>query len=65
MPRPVAVCITRITSNQSRPEQALTARHDLFADVTAEGVAVDAQGNVYGTEVGPKAVKKHVKQSGT
>jgi sugar lactone lactonase YvrE len=27
----------------------------------AEGVAVDAAGNVYGAEVGPKAVKKYVK----
>src|SRR5262245_44636698 len=31
----------------------------------AEGVAVDAQGNVYGAEVGPKAVKKYTKRSGT
>ena len=31
----------------------------------AEGVAVDAQGNIYGAEVGPKAVKKYVKRSGT
>ncbi len=28
----------------------------------AEGVAVDAKGNVYGAEVGPKAVKKYVKK---
>jgi NHL repeat-containing protein len=28
----------------------------------AEGVAVDAQGNVYGAEVGPMALKKYVKQ---
>ena len=28
----------------------------------AEGVAVDAQGNIYGAEVGPKAVKKYVKR---
>jgi sugar lactone lactonase YvrE len=27
----------------------------------AEGVAVDANGNIYGAEVGPKAVKKYVK----
>ena len=26
----------------------------------AEGVAVDAEGNVYGAEVGPKGVKKYV-----
>ena len=28
----------------------------------AEGVAVDARGNIYGAEVGPRAVKKYVKQ---
>lgn len=28
----------------------------------AEGVAVDAAGNVYGAEVGPKAIKKYVRQ---
>jgi sugar lactone lactonase YvrE len=28
----------------------------------AEGVAVDADGNIYGAEVGPKALKKYVKQ---
>jgi hypothetical protein len=27
----------------------------------AEGVAADAAGNIYGAEVGPKAVKKYVK----
>jgi sugar lactone lactonase YvrE len=26
----------------------------------AEGVAADAQGNIYGAEVGPKALKKYV-----
>src|SRR5262245_11264496 len=31
----------------------------------AEGVTVDAQGNVYGAEVGPKAVKRYVKRMGT
>ena len=31
----------------------------------AEGVAVDAQGNIYGAEVGPKAVKKYTRKSGT
>jgi sugar lactone lactonase YvrE len=28
----------------------------------AEGVAVDAQGNIYGAEVGPKGVKKYVRK---
>src|SRR5215831_15520794 len=32
------------------------------ATSAAEGVAADAQGNVYGAEVGPKDVKKYVKQ---
>jgi hypothetical protein len=27
----------------------------------AEGVAVDHRGNIYGAEVGPKALKKYVK----
>jgi sugar lactone lactonase YvrE len=31
----------------------------------AEGVAVDAAGNIYGAEVGPKAVKKYVRKTGT
>jgi len=28
----------------------------------AEGVAADAQGNVYGAEVAPRGVKKYVKK---
>ena len=28
----------------------------------AEGVAVDRQGNIYGAEVGPRGVKKYVRQ---
>ena len=28
----------------------------------AEGVAVDAQGNIYGAEVGPRALKKYVRK---
>ena len=28
----------------------------------AEGVAADAQGNVYGAEVGPRALKRYVKK---
>ena len=27
----------------------------------AEGVAADAQGNIYGAEVGPRALKRYVK----
>ena len=34
----------------------------LPATSAAEGVAADAAGNVYGAEVGPKAVKKYVRQ---
>jgi hypothetical protein len=32
------------------------------ATSAAEGVAVDAEGNIYGAEVGPKDVKKYVKK---
>jgi sugar lactone lactonase YvrE len=34
---------------------------DFRGTSAAEGVAVDAQGNIYGAEVGPKAVKKYTK----
>ena len=30
--------------------------------LAAEGVAVDADGNIYGAEVGPRAVKKYVRK---
>ena len=30
----------------------------------AEGVAVDAEGNIYGAEVGPRAIKKYVRRRG-
>jgi len=30
--------------------------------LAAEGVAVDAAGNIYGAEVGPRALKKYVKK---
>ena len=33
--------------------------------LAAEGVAVDAAGNVYGAEVGPRGVKKYVRKQGT
>jgi sugar lactone lactonase YvrE len=32
------------------------------ATSTAEGVAADSQGNIYGAEVGPKDLKKYVKK---
>ena len=30
--------------------------------LAAEGVVVDSAGNIYGAEVGPRAVKKYVKK---
>jgi len=36
---------------------------DAAATSAAEGVAADVQGNIYGAEVGPKALKKYVKKS--
>jgi len=35
---------------------------DFRGTSAAEGVAVDAQGNIYGAEVGPRAVKKYTKK---
>jgi sugar lactone lactonase YvrE len=35
---------------------------DFRGTSAAEGVAVDAQGNIYGAEVGPKAVRKYTKK---
>jgi sugar lactone lactonase YvrE len=43
------------------PDPATTAS----GTSAAEGVAVDAAGNVYGAEVGPKQVVKYVKRSGS
>jgi sugar lactone lactonase YvrE len=42
------------------PQQHLTS-----GTLAAEGVAVDAAGNVYGAEVGPQQVQKYVKKAGT
>ncbi|MBI1872944.1 MAG: hypothetical protein HYS05_03525 [Acidobacteria bacterium] len=38
---------------------------DFRGTSAAEGVAVDQQGNIYGAEVGPRAVKKYVRKQGT
>jgi hypothetical protein len=39
------------------PEWTLGVR----GTTAAEGVAVDARGNVYGAEVGPRMLRKHVR----
>jgi sugar lactone lactonase YvrE len=43
-----------IPDTEPDPEKVVTSN--------AEGVAADAQGNIYGAEVGPKALKKYVKK---
>jgi len=43
-----------IPDTEPDPEKVVTSN--------AEGVAADAQGNVYGAEVGPRALKKYVKK---
>jgi len=44
------------------PDPETRNRPENFTNTSAgEGVAADAQGNVYGAEVGPRAVKKYVK----
>jgi sugar lactone lactonase YvrE len=44
------------------PETRSRAADNFGGTSAAEGVAVDAAGNIYGAEVGPKAVKKYVKK---
>jgi DNA-binding beta-propeller fold protein YncE len=47
------------------PDPETRMRPAFTGTSAAEGVAVDAQGNIYGAEVGPKRVMKYVKRSGT
>jgi sugar lactone lactonase YvrE len=44
------------------PDPETRGRPDFTGTSAAEGVAVDSQGNIYGAEVGPKAVKKYTKK---
>src|SRR5262249_23084343 len=53
--------VTSLIPDPENPDPARTTA----GTSAAEGVAVDTQGNVYGAEVGPKAVKKYVRKSGT
>jgi len=50
--------VTALIPDPDNPDPAKTQS----GTSAAEGVAVDAAGNVYGAEVGPKAVKKYVKK---
>jgi sugar lactone lactonase YvrE len=44
------------------PDPETRIRPEFTGTSAAEGVAVDSAGNIYGAEVGPKAVKKYVKK---
>jgi len=44
------------------PDPEARRRPDFTGTSAAEGVAADAEGNVYGAEVGPKDLKKYVKK---
>ncbi len=44
------------------PDPEPQANQDNSATSAAEGVAVDAAGNIYGAEVGPRALKKYVRK---
>ena len=48
----------KVTAFIPDPEE----KPDASATSGAEGVAADAQGNIFGAEVGPKMIKKYVKQ---
>ena len=47
------------------PDPETRKRPDFTGTSAAEGVAADAQGNVYGAEVGPRRVMKYTRRSGT
>jgi streptogramin lyase len=47
------------------PETRTRAADNFTGTSAAEGVAVDAQGNIYGAEVGPKRAMKYTKRAGT
>ena len=44
------------------PDPETRARPEFTGTSAAEGVAADAQGNIYGAEVGPRALKRYVKK---
>ena len=44
------------------PNSKTRATDNYTGTSAAEGVAVDAKGNIYGAEVGPQDVKKYVKK---
>ena len=44
------------------PDPETRKRPEFTGTSAAEGVAADGQGNIYGAEVGPKALKRYVKQ---
>jgi len=44
------------------PDPETRKRPEFTVTSAAEGVAADAQGNVYGAEVGPRALKRYVKK---
>ncbi len=44
------------------PDPETRKRPEFTGTSAAEGVAADAQGNVYGAEVGPRAVKRYMKK---
>ncbi len=44
------------------PDPETRKRPEFTGTSAAEGVATDAQGNVYGAEVGPRALKRYVKK---
>ena len=44
------------------PDPEARKRPEFTTTSAAEGVAADAQGNVYGAEVGPRALKRYVKK---
>src|SRR5712691_2613759 len=51
---------SRAAKSSSRQLIALSLPLEMKGTSAAEGVAVDAKGNVYGGEVGPRQLVKHI-----
>lgn len=63
IPDPAITCTTRLANVQPPPPASAssTAANCAGGTSAAEGVAVDKAGNIYGAEVGPRALKKYIK----
>ena len=60
--RPSGVCIRNEVIYVGKVIAFILDPREMMGTSGAEGVAIDAKGNVYGGEVGPQQVARHAKQ---